>query len=340
VKLCRTRHGPVQSRAGGTAYARRYAIWDREIETLQGLSSLTDARGVKDVDRAMLHVTWNENLMAADSGGNIGYWHPGLFQVRPTGWDERLPYPGTGEAEWHGLLPRRRDPHVINPRQGWLANWNNVPAVGRTTGDAESAERLDGTFHRVHLLQDVVARVAKRPTFARVKAVIRITGTTAQARPIARGRLLAARRGARSAKARAVLGGLLGWNGSYTRTAADGTVAPGVAMWESFKDQTERAALARLGDRRGRFATEPGTSHVFDTTYAEAYGLRTLSRRAYRTVAVRSFDALARRFGTRDPRRWREKRRFYAVQAQGAGSPPALPFFDRGTWEQFVALGR
>ena len=30
----------------------------------------------------------------------------------------------------------------------------------------------------------------------------------------------------------------------------------------------------------------------------------------------------------------------YEVGAQGAGSSPDLPFFDRGTWEQSVALGR
>jgi hypothetical protein len=28
----------------------------------------------------------------------------------------------------------------------------------------------------------------------------------------------------------------------------------------------------------------------------------------------------------------------YDVAAQGAGSPPALPFFDRGTYEQIIEL--
>ena len=41
----------------------------------------------------MRQVTWNENVMAADSQGNIGYWHPGLHPLRPRGWDERLPVP-------------------------------------------------------------------------------------------------------------------------------------------------------------------------------------------------------------------------------------------------------
>ena len=33
-RICRTVHGPVQVRAGGVAYARRYAIWGRELETI------------------------------------------------------------------------------------------------------------------------------------------------------------------------------------------------------------------------------------------------------------------------------------------------------------------
>ena len=106
-RVCRTVHGPVEARAGDIAYARRYAIWGRELETLDGLAELNAARSVRDVDRAVRKVTWNENVMAADdSQGNIGFWHPGLLPLRPRGWDERLPFPGTGEAEWRGLLDR------------------------------------------------------------------------------------------------------------------------------------------------------------------------------------------------------------------------------------------
>ena len=83
-------------------------------------------------------------MIAADDRGNIGYWHPGLHPLRPKGYDERLPYPGTGEAEWRGLLPRRRTPYAINPRQGYLFQWNNVPSLGWTSGDAEARERLAG----------------------------------------------------------------------------------------------------------------------------------------------------------------------------------------------------
>jgi len=98
-RICRTVHGPVQARGDGTAFARRYATWGRELETIDGLTQLNDAQNVKQVNKAMLNVTWNENVISADDQGNIGYWHPGLHPLRPRNFDERLPYPGTGQAE-------------------------------------------------------------------------------------------------------------------------------------------------------------------------------------------------------------------------------------------------
>ena len=56
----------------------------------------------------------------------------GSNSLRPKRWDERLPFPGTGRAEWRGLLPRSQTPQVINPARGWLTNWNNVPSAGWT----------------------------------------------------------------------------------------------------------------------------------------------------------------------------------------------------------------
>ena len=182
-RICRTVHGPVQHTGEGVALARRYAIWGRELETFVGLDMLNRAKTIDDVDAAMRKVTWNENVLAADDSGEIGFWHPGLHQLKPKRWDERLPFPGTGEAEWRGLLPRRKTPHVIDPEQGWLANWNNPPSFGWTNGDGEARERLTGPYHRVRLLQREVARVAKDPSYERHTAIVRTTGTTAQQFP-------------------------------------------------------------------------------------------------------------------------------------------------------------
>lgn len=58
----------------------------------------------------------------------------------------------------------------------------------------------------------------------------------------------------------------------------------------------------------------------------------------YRVAAADTYVILSRRFATEDISRWREPRRMYDVSGQGAGKPPELPFFDRGTSEQLLEL--
>ena len=244
-RLCRTKHGPVQERAGGYAFARRYAIWGRELETLEGLAELGEADDLNEADRALRHVTWNENILAADDKGNIGYWHPGLHPLRDTRWDERLPMPGDGSAEWRGLLDRSRTPHVINPPgRNYLVNWNNVPAKGWTSGDAPAKERLNGPFHRIAMMERFVAEAAADPSSFE-RATFGVLGNThriATQRPTAQPQLEGAANGA-TGPAADVLQTLLAWDGDFTRTRDDNTVEPGVATWEAFKAAAQRVAL-------------------------------------------------------------------------------------------------
>ncbi len=341
-RICRTVHGPVEVRANGTAYARRYAIWMRELETLEGLTELTEAKSIRDVDRALLKVTWNENIVAADSRGNIGYWHPGLHPLRPRGYDERLPYPGTGEAEWRGLLPRRRTPHVINPKQGWVMNWNNVPSAGWTNGDSEASERATGALHRAGWLRRVVREFAAKPTWEGARGVIFRAGTVSQQRPLYERRLRAAGAGSTGGAA-LIFDALLKWDGSYHEVDGANTVDPGVEIWEQFKDEAELIAVERLAgpgaaDRAKHLMGGTGSSHAFDISNGEAYGLRTLDETGLRAAAEATFAKLSERFGNQDVATWRTPRRMYSVSAQGAASWEDIPFFDRGTWEQVVEL--
>ena len=129
-------HGPVQARAGGVAYARRYAIWGREIETLTGLAALNDATNVSDVDAAMRqgHLERERDrrrrprqhrLLAPGPASRCG---PSAgTSACPT----RAPARPSGAAS---SAPTQR-PQVINPRRASCSNWNNVPSVGWTNGD-------------------------------------------------------------------------------------------------------------------------------------------------------------------------------------------------------------
>jgi penicillin G amidase len=340
-RLCRTAHGPVQEvvEGKGIAYARKYAIWKREVGTIVGLDMVNRAGSIEDVDAAADELTWNENLMAADDRGNIGFWNPGLLPVRSKRWDERLPFPGTGNAEWKGLLPPDDRPQVINPSQGYLANWNNPPSFGSTNGDGPAKERTIGGFHRGKFLSRVVGRLYRRgPTFDALINVDRITGTHAQQRMLSTGKLKKARRGARG-DAKVVLDAILAWNGDYATTDSEGKVPPGVAAWDAFCAAARDAAVARYPKEVSKLGHSAGGSHLQECATLEAFGLRTLKRAGYRKAAVAAMAALEKKFGSKDPETWKIDRPTYPVGSEGGGTfPEPFPFFDRGTWSEATEL--
>jgi penicillin amidase len=327
-RLCRTVHGPVQARARGTAWARRYAIWNREMDTLVGLAALNEADTVQEAGRAIARVSWNENTMVADDQGNIGWWHPGLLPARHRRWDERLPLPGTGGAEWRGFLRVSQRPHVVNPDQGWLANWNTMPSVGWTNGDAPAPERTTGNLHRGNYLNRLVADVAANPSYDAIKAIDRAAGTIAQQRVILDEALRAAAAQA-NGPAKTLLDTVVAWDGSYDRTDANERVDPGVAAWETFKDEAVKLLPAAARDWLGA----PGRSHPFDFGGADGAAFRVLTNTGLDRAAANAAAALG------DPATWRRPRRMYDVSVLGVAPKPALKAYDRGTWQQAVELG-
>lgn len=340
-RICRTVHGPVQEvvEGEGIAYARRYAIWKREVGTIHGLDAINRARTIADVDAAADALTWNENLMAADDQGNIGFWNPGLLPLRSKRWDERLPFPGTGRAEWDGLLKPRQRPQVVNPKRGWLANWNNPPSFGSTNGDGPAKERTTGGLHRGKYLARVVKRSFRDPSYEALTAVDRITGTHAQQRMLANRRIRRASRRA-AGDAKVVLGAIRSWDGDYATTDAGGRVPPGVAAWDAFCAAAGELATRRYPDEVSRLGHGAGGSHLQECATLESFGLRTLRPPGYRRAARVAMRALEREFGSKDPEEWTIERPTYPVATEGAGSfPEPFPFFDRGTWTELTELG-
>ncbi len=132
VEVCRTVHGPVVARSGDGSLARsvQYAMWGREVDTIEGIIAWQQADNLAEFRQAMELVTWNENTMYVDADGNIAYFHPGLHALRHPSTDLRLPNRGTGEQDHLGFMAFEDLPQSINPAQGWLANWNNKPALG------------------------------------------------------------------------------------------------------------------------------------------------------------------------------------------------------------------
>ena len=89
------------------------------------------------------------NWYYADNDGNIGYVSPGHMPDRPEGQDPRLPVVGDGTMEWEGIRPFEENPRAFNPKQGYIANWNNQPGpAGKpipTTSPAPARWATPGT---------------------------------------------------------------------------------------------------------------------------------------------------------------------------------------------------
>lgn len=160
-EVCRTVHGPVVARTSDGNFARavQYAMWMREIDTINGIIGWQMAEDLDDFHAAMAQVTWNENTMYAGADGNIAYYHPGLHPVRHPDTDQRLPNLGDGSQDHQGSMPFSETPQIINPAQGFIANWNNKPAAGWGDGIGGNAITLPaGTEQRVTNWIDILAR--------------------------------------------------------------------------------------------------------------------------------------------------------------------------------------
>ncbi len=154
VEVCRTVHGPIVATEEGEgerlARAVQYHMWARELETVEGVLAWNRADDLEDFAAGVRQVTWNENAIYADADGHIAYWHPGLHLQRPEGSDPRLPLPGDGSMDLGAPLPFEALPQVVDPVQGFVANWNNSPAHGWPGGVGMGyASRPPGPVQRV-----------------------------------------------------------------------------------------------------------------------------------------------------------------------------------------------
>lgn len=67
-----------------------------------------------------------QNLVYADTDGNIGYQAPGRLPIRGEG-DGWLPQPGWDSAfDWQGFIPFEEQPVVYNPDSGYIVTANNA----------------------------------------------------------------------------------------------------------------------------------------------------------------------------------------------------------------------
>lgn len=160
VQICRTVHGPIVARddTAGLARSLQYAMFGREIETIEGVGAWSKAQNFAQFRDAVSKVTWNENVTVATRDGHIAYFHPGAFPRRSAETDMRLPIPGSGEYDFGAPLGFDELPQAIDPPQGYVANWNTKPAYGWLDGEGlGSTSRPGGPGQRVTSIQDKLA---------------------------------------------------------------------------------------------------------------------------------------------------------------------------------------
>ena len=166
LTVLRTIDGPVvlADPADGIAISLRFASWDKETGTLTGFSQLGADANLAQFRHSMSLVTTLHNFLYADRQGNIAYFGDGLVPIEPRGVDPRLPGAGDGTQQWTGFVPFAQMPHSVNPRQGFLDNWNTKPSQ-QAFYQQNSGDEYWGTIFRSQL----ISQLAKASTSISVK---------------------------------------------------------------------------------------------------------------------------------------------------------------------------
>ncbi len=175
----RTKDGPVFSTdpGGHLAFSIRFASWNRENGTLTGFSQLGGDKNLTQFRHSMSLVTTLHNFLYADRNGTIAYFGDGLIPIQPSfaKVDPRLPALGNGTEQWQGYVPFSDMPHSVNPKQGFLDNWNTKPSQADYY-QQNGGDEYWGTIFRSSLISQQV-RSSRHVTIAYLEQIEHAIGT-------------------------------------------------------------------------------------------------------------------------------------------------------------------
>lgn len=150
-----TRHGPVLTRQGQTAYSMR---WTAAEGFVLPFFDIDRAQNWEQF-RAAVRDFWGpgQNFVYADRAGNIGYQVTGKLPIR-RGFKGDVPLDGaSGKFEWDGFIPFEQLPSFYNPPSGIVATANQNPFP------PDYPYAVEGNFHDRYRIDQIRARVmAKR----------------------------------------------------------------------------------------------------------------------------------------------------------------------------------
>ena len=130
LTLYYSHHGPIVAREDGKAYAAKVAYADcvGASEAWNEMNFAEDYRGV--IKAANMLQFYPQNIMAADTSGNIYFQRVGRVPRRAPGFNWSRPVNGsTSMTEWQGFHPAEDHVQLLNPPQGYMQNCNIPPDV-------------------------------------------------------------------------------------------------------------------------------------------------------------------------------------------------------------------
>jgi acyl-homoserine lactone acylase PvdQ len=274
IRFRETVHGPVIGYA--TVGGRRVAVSEsrstrgRESLSLRAFNDLNSNRvdSARSFLRSIPQFEHTFNVFYADDR-DIAMYSSGRLPIRAGNVDPSLPARGTGRNEWRGFLPAGRHPQQINPRNGYILNWNNRPAPRFGAADDNWSY---GSVHRNELFEPIrnVSRAQPHNVVAVMNAAATKDLRSAELTPVVAEVL--ATSAAPSPRAQRMLDLLKEWNAQgSSRLDADlnGTVDhPGAAIWDAWwprlADTVMEPVLGELTPRlaafRGRGGSAGGSS--------------------------------------------------------------------------------
>jgi penicillin amidase len=107
------------------------------------------------LDALRLYQAPTQNIVYADTDGDIGFINPGLVPIRKAG-NGTVPVDGaTEDYAWTSLIPFAQLPQIVNPPAGYIFNANNAPAgpsypyfLGVDWEEPWRADRLQQYFNK------------------------------------------------------------------------------------------------------------------------------------------------------------------------------------------------
>ena len=162
----RTVHGPVLSRGtlGGrpVAVSSKRSTYGKELDAAVSILKMNRNEAKTGSDFVDIFRE-SHNLSTNWSYANdheIAYVHGGLYPERPRSVDPDLPVWGTGQWEWRTnssgqevYLGRSEVPHEVAPKRDFFVSWNNRPAPGWGSADAQWGH---SSIYRADLLEDAI----------------------------------------------------------------------------------------------------------------------------------------------------------------------------------------